>query len=116
MPLALQTTQGMVLAHAIASELRARRILLPTVALIEKMCAIALARAEREAFRRSTLGHDGLSGEGIPRQGGLIDNQYRFRTQPARRKRRAVSAPMYRSFERHGFQRPIAHSPARPAT
>jgi hypothetical protein len=36
MPLALQTTQGMVLAHAVANELRARRILLPTVALIEK--------------------------------------------------------------------------------
>ena len=56
MPLALQTTQGMVLAHAIANELRARRILLPTVALIEKMCAIALTRAERETFRRLTSG------------------------------------------------------------
>jgi hypothetical protein len=47
MPLALQTTQGMVLAHAVANELRARRILLPTV---------ALTRAEREAFRRLTSG------------------------------------------------------------
>ena len=56
MPLALQTTQGMVLAHAVANELRARRILLPSVALIEKMCAIALTRAEREAFRRLTSG------------------------------------------------------------
>ena len=36
MPLALQTTQGMVLAHAVANELRTRKILLPTVALIEK--------------------------------------------------------------------------------
>ena len=59
MPLALQTTQGMVLAHAVANELRARRILLPTVALIEKMCAIALTRAEREAFRRLTSGAHG---------------------------------------------------------
>ena len=56
MPLALQTTQGMVLAHAVANELRARRILLPNVALIEKMSAIALTRAEREAFRRLTSG------------------------------------------------------------
>ena len=55
MPLALQTTQGMVLAHAVANELRARRILLPAVALIEKMCAIALTRAEREAFRKRCL-------------------------------------------------------------
>jgi TnpA family transposase len=54
--LALQTTQGMVLAHAVANELRARRVLLPTVALIEKMGAIALTRAERETFRRLTAG------------------------------------------------------------
>ena len=56
MPLALQTTQGMVLAHAVANELRDAPILLPTVALIEKMCAIALTRAERETFRRLTAG------------------------------------------------------------
>jgi Domain of unknown function (DUF4158) len=56
MPLALQTTQGMVLAHAVANELRTRHILLPTVALIEKICAIALTRAERETFRRLTTG------------------------------------------------------------
>ena len=56
MPLALQTTQGMVLAQAVANELRTRKILLPTVALIEKICAIALTRAERETFRRLTAG------------------------------------------------------------
>jgi Domain of unknown function (DUF4158)/Tn3 transposase DDE domain len=55
-PLALQTTQGMVLAHAVANELRTRHILLPTVAMLEKMCAIALTRAERETFRRLTAG------------------------------------------------------------
>jgi TnpA family transposase len=41
-PLALQTTQGMVLAHAVANELRTRHILLPTVAMIEKMSRFCL--------------------------------------------------------------------------
>jgi len=40
--------QGMVLAHAVANELRTRHILFADRRLIEKMCAIALTRAERE--------------------------------------------------------------------
>ena len=53
-PMAMQTTQGLVLAHAVANELRSRHILLPTVALIEKICATALTRAERLTFKRLT--------------------------------------------------------------
>ena len=53
-PMAMQTTQGLVLAHAVANELRSRHILLPTVALIEKICATALTRAERMTFKRLT--------------------------------------------------------------
>jgi len=37
-PTALQTTRGMVLARAIVEELRKRRIVLPPVAVIERLC------------------------------------------------------------------------------
>jgi hypothetical protein len=87
MPLALQTTQGMVLAHAVANELRARPILLPTVALIEKMCAIALTRAEREAFRRLTSGltdkhRAALDAVLLVRPGGISSSLSWFRLPP----------------------------------
>jgi len=64
-PLALQTTQGMMLAHAVANELRTRHILLPTVATIEKMCAIALTRAERQYGSLSFGSPTGSSSTGI---------------------------------------------------
>lgn len=54
MPLALQTTQGIVLARALVQELRARHVLLPPVAVIEQLCATALTRAERATFERLT--------------------------------------------------------------
>ena len=54
-PLAMQTTQGVVLARALADELRARHVLLPPVPVIEKLCATALTRAERATFRRLTV-------------------------------------------------------------
>ena len=51
--MAMQTTQG-VLARGVAAELRSRHIRLPTVALIEKLCAMALTRTEQLTFRRLT--------------------------------------------------------------
>ena len=53
-PLAMQTTQGMVLAQALAEELRVRHVLLPPVPVIEHVCATALTRAERATFERLT--------------------------------------------------------------
>jgi TnpA family transposase len=53
-PLAMQTTQGMVLARALGDELRLRRVLLPPVPVIEHVCATALTRADRATFRRLT--------------------------------------------------------------
>jgi TnpA family transposase len=53
-PLALQTTQGMVLAQALAEELRVRHVLLPPVPVIEHLCPTALTRAERVTFERLT--------------------------------------------------------------
>jgi hypothetical protein len=53
-PLAMQTTQGMVLAQALAEELRVRHVLLPPIPVIEHLCATALTRAERATFDRLT--------------------------------------------------------------
>ena len=57
-PTALQTTRGMVLARAIVEELRMRRIVLPPVAVIERLCAEAATRAQRKVFGLLTEGLD----------------------------------------------------------
>src|SRR5271170_3850772 len=49
-PTALQTTRGVVLAQAVVEELRKRRIVLPPVAVIERLCAEAMTRAQRKVF------------------------------------------------------------------
>lgn len=101
MLLALQTTQGMVLAHAVANELRTRKILLPTVALIEKICAIALTRAERETFRRLTTGltdahRAALDAVLLVRQGGSSSSLSWFRQPPGAPSANAVLAHLAR--------------------
>ena len=45
--LALQTDKGIVLAHALADSLRSKGILLPTVDVIERICAEAITRANK---------------------------------------------------------------------
>jgi len=101
MPLALQTTQGIVLAHAVANELRTRKILLPTVALIEKICAIALTRAERETFRRLTAGltdthRAALDAVLLVRPGGSSSSLSWFRQPPGAPSANAVLAHLAR--------------------
>jgi TnpA family transposase len=59
-PTALQTTRGVVLAQAVVEELRQRRIVLPPVATIERLCAEAATRAQRKVFQLLT---DGLDAE-----------------------------------------------------
>jgi TnpA family transposase len=54
LPLALQSTQGIVLARALTEELRGRGVLLPSIRVIEQLCAAALTRAQRATFRRLT--------------------------------------------------------------
>jgi hypothetical protein len=48
LPVAVQTTQGMPLAQAFISELRRRRIELPPMATLERLCAVAATRAQRQ--------------------------------------------------------------------
>lgn len=57
-PTALQTTRGLVLARAVVEELRKRRIVLPPVAVIERLCAEAATRAQRKIFSLLTDGLD----------------------------------------------------------
>lgn len=53
-PLAMQTTQGFVLAQALVTEFRARRIVLPPIRVLELLCAQAATRAQREVFHLLT--------------------------------------------------------------
>ena len=49
-PMALQTTRGILLAQAVVEELRKRPIILPSVAVIERLCSEAATRAQRKIF------------------------------------------------------------------
>ena len=48
--LASQTDKGVVLAHALADFLRSKSILLPTVDVIERICAEAITRANKRIY------------------------------------------------------------------
>jgi TnpA family transposase len=56
LPVAMQTTQGIVLAQAAVDELRRRHVLLPPVTALEKLCGAVATRAQREVggFNRSS--------------------------------------------------------------
>ena len=48
--LALQTDKGIVLASALTESLRSKRVLLPTVDVIERICAEAITRANKRIY------------------------------------------------------------------
>jgi hypothetical protein len=52
--IAMQTTQGMVLAQALVAEMRRRRVVLPVIATIERLCAEVYMRAQRRIFKLLT--------------------------------------------------------------
>jgi hypothetical protein len=58
--LAMQTWQGVVLAEALINEMRRSRILLPPIAIIERLCAEAATLAQRRVHRVLT---ERLNGE-----------------------------------------------------
>lgn len=45
--IAMQTTQGMVLAQALVAEVRRRRVVLPAIGTIERLCVEVYTRAQR---------------------------------------------------------------------
>lgn len=53
-PLAMQTTQGLVLAQALVAELRSRHNALPPARVLEHLCAQSATRAQREVHRLLT--------------------------------------------------------------
>ena len=57
-PAALQTTRGIALARAVVKELRTRHIVLPSVTVIERLCAEAATRAQRTVFALLAEGLD----------------------------------------------------------
>ena len=54
LPIAMQTTQGMVLAQALLEELRRRKIVLPALGTLERLCAEVHTRAQRRIFKLLT--------------------------------------------------------------
>jgi hypothetical protein len=57
--LALQTDKGLVLATSLIQQVRKERIVLPPVAVIERICAQAITRANRIIFTSLTKCLDG---------------------------------------------------------
>ena len=51
---AMQTTQGVVLAHAVVDELRRRQIVVPPIRVIELLVATASTRAQRRVYQLLT--------------------------------------------------------------
>ena len=51
---AMQTTQGVVLAHAVVDELRRRQIVVPPIQVIELLIATASTRAQRRVYQLLT--------------------------------------------------------------
>lgn len=52
--IAMQSTQGLVLAQALVTEMRRRLIVLPAIATIERLCAEVHTRAQRRIFKLLT--------------------------------------------------------------
>ena len=56
LPTALATERGVTLASVVIEELRARRILMPPIAVIERLCGEVRYRAQRQLWRALTEG------------------------------------------------------------
>lgn len=57
----MQTDKGIVLATRLVEMLRERRILLPVLSAVERVCAEAVTRANRRIYKQLTSGADGSS-------------------------------------------------------
>jgi hypothetical protein len=56
LPTALQTNRGIVLVGAAIDELRRRSIVVPRLAVLERLCAEVIVRSERHLFQTLTTG------------------------------------------------------------
>jgi len=60
----------MILAQAVIEELRKRLVVLPPLGVIERLCAMAVTRAQRQIFTRLT---ESLSAEQKSQLDGLLE-------------------------------------------
>ena len=58
MPTALQTNRGVVLVRAGIDELRRRSVIVPRLAVLERLCAEVIVRSERQLFETLTTGFE----------------------------------------------------------
>ena len=55
-PLTDQTHHAMVLIWAVIDQLRNKRVIIPPLSMIERLCAEAITRADRRLYRKLTGG------------------------------------------------------------
>jgi TnpA family transposase len=67
--LAMQTDKGIVLASALIEQLRSQLILLPSIQVIERLCAEAITKANRRIYQKLT---EPLLGEHYTKLDGLL--------------------------------------------
>jgi Domain of unknown function (DUF4158) len=53
--LAMQTDKGVVLATALIQEIRREKVVLPPINVIERVCALAITRANRKIISKRTV-------------------------------------------------------------
>jgi hypothetical protein len=70
LPTALATERGVTLASVVIEELRAQRILMPPIAVIERLCGEVRYRAQRQLWRALT---EGLSEQQSAALDGLLE-------------------------------------------
>lgn len=71
-PLALQTDKGISLAQSLIEGLRSKKILLPSIGAMEKICAQALTQADRQIFK---VLHSSLSATNKDRLDRLLERR-----------------------------------------
>jgi TnpA family transposase len=77
MPTALQTNRGVVLVRAAIDELRRRSVIVPRLAVLERLCAEVILRSERQLYEILTAGltgnqHSELDALLKPRDGAQV--------------------------------------------
>jgi len=99
--IAMQTTQGIVLAQALVAEIRRRRIVLPAIGTLERLCAEVATRAQRRIFKLLTAPLTQAQVEHLDRllevhKGGPITALTWLRQPPGKPSARSITAHIAR--------------------
>ena len=101
LPIAAQTTHGLVLAQALVDEMRRRSIVLPALGTIERLCAEVHTRAQRRIFKLlcaplSEAQRSQLDGLLDVHKGGPITTLTWLRQPPGKPSARSITAHLNR--------------------